>query len=246
MEKSNPLGMNRTGIDTSPLQTKEMRSGMERYKPSGGAGNNLEQFRRMYLRESERIGSVPLPGTAKGMLKTMMEKFAGHQPATLVNKLGERLAYERSGVRAYQAMIVKCEEASHHADGDSFMPPLDRVKKFCEEEGQHFQLLVDCMKKLGADPTAQTPDADVSAVAASGIMKVLQDPRTTVTQCLEAVLALELIDNAAWELLIGLAEDMGQADMVAQFKQALAQEDIHAQEVQAWYEQSIRQRGVTH
>lgn len=246
MEKSNQLGMNRTGIDASPMQSKAMQSGMEHFKPSAGAGNSLEQFRRLYLQDSERLGSVPLPGTAKGMLKTMMEKFAGHQPATLVNKLGERLAYERSGVRAYEAMIVKCEAMNELAGEDSFVPPLDRLKKFCQEEGQHFQLLVDCMNKLGADPTAQTPDADISAVAASGIMKVLQDPRTTVAQCLEALLALELIDNAAWELMIGLAEDMGQSDMVTQFKQALAEEDVHTQEVRAWYEQAIRQRGMTH
>lgn len=245
MEKSSQTGMNRTGIDSSPLQSKEMQAGMDQFEPAGGAGNSLEQFRRMYVRESERLGSVPIPGTVKGVLKTMMEKFAGHQPSTLVNKLGERLAYERSGVRVYQTLITKCEEISELNDG-SFVPPLDQVRKFCEQEGQHFQLLVDCMTKLGADPTAQTPDADVSSVAASGIMKVVQDPRTTIAQCLEAMLALELLDNAAWELLIGLAEDMGQNEMVKQFKQALAQEDVHVQEVRAWYEQCLRERGVTH
>lgn len=246
MEKSNQLGMNRTGINTSPMQSKAMQAGMEQFKPSSGPGKSLEQLRRGFLQDSERLGSVPLPGTAKGVLKTMMEKFAGHQPTTLVNKLGERLAFERSGVRAYEAMILKCEAAGQLAEEDSFVPPLDRLNQFCQEEGQHFQLLVECMNKLGADSTAQTPDADVSAVAASGIMQVLQDPRTSVAQCLEALLALELIDNVAWELLIGLAEDMGQSEMVAQFKQALAQEDVHTQEVRTWYEQAVRQRGLTH
>ncbi len=95
MEKSATIGANRTGIDTSPIQSKQMQAGMDQYAPGSGGGDSIESFRRVEVEQARRLGSVPLPGTAKGMLKSMLEKFTGHQPATFVNKLGERLAYER-------------------------------------------------------------------------------------------------------------------------------------------------------
>jgi rubrerythrin len=114
------------------------------------------------------------------------------------------------------------------------------LRQFCSQEEEHFDLLTNCLKKLGADPTAQTPDADASGVAASGFMKVITDPRTSISQCLQAMLAIELTDNAAWELLAKLAEDMGMNDMAQQFQQALQQEDVHLREVREWYEKSVR------
>ncbi|MGQ9424523.1 ferritin-like domain-containing protein [Gilvimarinus sp. F26214L] len=247
MEKSETIGANRTGVDTSPILSKAMQKGMDQYAPTAGRREDLDSMRRAQLREAERIGSVPLPGTTKGLLKSLMEKFTGHQPATFVNKLGERLAYERSGTRVYEAMLLKCQVAEEQGE----MPvriPLDRMRQFHDEEGQHFQLLVDCMNKLGVDPTAQTPDADVSGVASMGLMKVITDARTTIPQCLEAMLSLELTDNAGWELLMQLAEDLGQSEMAEQFQKALAQEQVHLEEIRSWYEQSVRQQasGMTH
>lgn len=244
MEKSATIGANRTGIDTSPIQSKEMQAGMDQYAPGSGGGDSIEGSRRVEIEQSRRLGSVPLPGTAKGMLKSMLEKFTGHQPATFVNKLGERLAYERTGTRVYEAMILKCEVANQQGE-TSFELPVERLKAFYGEEGKHFQLLIDCMEQLGVDPTAQTPDADVSGVASMGMMKVITDPRTSIPQCLEAVLSLELTDNAAWELLVQLAQDLGQSDMADKFQEALAEEQIHLQEIRAWYEQSVREQAAT-
>jgi ferritin-like metal-binding protein YciE len=247
MEKSETLGTNRTGIDASPIHSKAMQSGAEQYAPTAGNAEDLLDLRREEIERAERLGTVPIPATAKGMLKSMMEKFTGNQPAIFVNKLGERLAYERSGTRVYEAMILKCEVAN--AAGETPLQiPVDRLRHFRREEGEHFQLLVDCMEKLGVDPTAQTPDADVSGVASSGMMKVITDPRTTVPQSLEAMLALELTDNAAWELLITLAEDLGQSEMSQQFQAALAEEQIHLEEIRSWYEKMMRAQasGATH
>jgi ferritin-like metal-binding protein YciE len=247
MEKSETIGTNKTGVDTSPIHSKEMESGAQRYTPPQGREDELQLFRRSEIEQADRLGSVPIPGTAKGMLKSMMEKFTGNQPAVFVNKLGERLAYERTGTRIYEALILKCEVANDQGELP-FQIPIDRLRAFHREEGEHFQLLVDCMRKLGVDPTAQTPDADVSGVAGSGMMKVITDPRTTVPQCMEAMLTLELTDNAAWELLIILAEDLGQTDMSQQFQAALVEEQIHLEEIRSWYEKSVRAQatGATH
>lgn len=239
MERSTEMGSNRTGIDASPFDSKAMMKGAEKFFNTAGTIEAMHALQRDFDRQAGPVGSVPIPGTPKGMLKSMMKKMTGHNPEVFINKLGERLAYERSGVRIYETFIEKCKALAEEGEIDSEIS-LDRVRQFCDEETQHFYLIKQSMEKLGADPTAQTPDADVSGVAASGLMKVISDPRTSLSHCLEAMLSLEMTDNAAWELLIKLAEDMGMDDMAREFGKALKQEDIHLQQIRDWYERQVR------
>lgn len=234
MEKSNQMGRNRTGIDMSPIHSKEMISNAESATPSSSNGISISSIEREYIEEADAIGSVPMPGTMKGALKSAMKKVSGRNPETLINKLGERLAFERSGVRLYECMITKCESKK-----GSQQIPVNRLRHFRDEEEQHFQMIRNAMQSLGADPTAQTPDADVTGVASMGLMKVITDPRTSVSQSLAALLSVELTDNAAWELLIALADEMGLEELADEFGQALRQEEEHLRDVRQWYEQSV-------
>lgn len=244
MEKSTHMGANKTGIDMSPLMSKDMlkTDGLYLGETSDTEGRkNIQDF---YFKEAEALGSVPLPGTIKGAVKSTMKMATGLHPETFINKLGERLAYERSGVRIYEQLIAKCEYARVGGQLDMAVPT-ERLKEFRDEEEEHFHLLVNCMKKLGADPTAQTPDADASGVAASGLMKVIMDPRASLSQSLEAMLSLELTDNAAWEMLIKLANDMSLSDMAQEFEHAHEQEQDHLEQIQEWYERSVRRQAVS-
>lgn len=238
MAKAVEIGKNRTGIDMSPMHSERMISGAEEFTiAEEGDRHALAAIYREYIAEAEPIGSVPMPGTLRGALKTGAKKATGKNPEVFLNKLGERLAYERSGVRLYESVITKCEAADEmHPAGPVTVDELEHIR---DEELQHFNLLNDVMESLGADPTAQTPDADVSGVAALGIQKVLNDPRTTMPQCLEMLLTLELTDNAAWELLIRLADEMGLKDASEQFQRALEQEKEHLMTVRSWLEEMM-------
>lgn len=233
------LGLNRTGIDMSPIHSKQMLDVREDIPRTTDGATTTATIENFFLENAEPLGSIPLPGTAKGLVKSAMKMTTGHHPEVFINKLGERLAYERSGVRVYEQLIAKCEHVSKELSAD-FQLPLDRLMTFRNQEAEHFAMLTQCLEQLGADPTAQTPDADASGVGASGLMKVIMDPRTSISQCLQAMLAIELADNAAWELLIKLAEDMGLTDMGAQFQGALQQEDVHLAHVREWYETAVR------
>lgn len=240
MEKSAQMGANRTGIDMSPLQSKAMIEGAQGAMPSGGHGPGLQQMDSNYFRSAEAIGSVPLPGTLRGAFTSMKDKFTGKNPEVLLNKIGERLAFERSGVRIYETLINKCETA--RADGK--LPAtldLDRLRQFCIEEGRHFTMLAEVLTDMGADPTAMTPDADVTGVASMGLMKVIQDPRTSIAQCLDAALSIELTDGGAWEVLIRLTREMGMDEVADRFQQALEEEHEHIVHVRRWYEEAVMQ-----
>lgn len=239
MEQQAKMGTNRTGMDASPFDSKKMREGSEKLFATEGNVQSLKALKRERIDDAGPVGSIPMPASPKGMFKSAMEKMSGHHPETFLNKLGERLAFERSGVRIYESFIEKCMSATH--DGMDTSPvPIERLQEFRNEEAQHFHLLKQCMETLGADPTAQTPDADVSGVSSLGLMKVITDPRTSISQCLEAMLAIELTDNAAWDLLIKLADDLGMDEMAEQFTKAREQEDEHLNSISQWYEDMVR------
>jgi bacterioferritin (cytochrome b1) len=157
----------------------------------------------------------------------------------LLDKLGERIAFERAGTRLYTALISKHLAVIN--SGDEVLPsmiegesPSATLQRIRDEELEHFHMLCNRVTQLGGDPTAQTPCADVTAAASSGLIQVVTDPRTTLAQSLNAVLTAELTDNAGWELLIELATDAGEQDMVSEFSEALQEEQQHLEVVRGW------------
>lgn len=220
-------GGNRTGIQTSPELAEELIEGALAATPSSaGSAADLAAYRGEYIAEGFPIGSLPsLPVADEAGAN---EEQAGL--AVLLDKLSERLAFERMGTRLYEALINKCELAAE----SSSAPALEQLRQIREEELQHFLLLKSVITELGGDPTVQSPCADVAGVASLGILQVLTDPRTSVTQCLQAILTAELTDNDGWQLLINLADNLGYEEMAQEFQSALEHEAKHVENVRSW------------
>jgi len=85
----------------------------------------------------------------------------------------------------------------------------------------------------------QSPCADMAGVASMGIMQVLTDPRSSMAQCLQAMLIAELTDNDGWRLLIQLADNLGHDDLKAEFETALDEEEEHLLNVRTWLQESV-------
>ncbi len=229
MATSAKLGTNFTGVQMSPKDTKRLLDAVNEIHPDvPGDSRGIMLERTTRAEKADRIGSVPVPGSAKGMLKSTFDMALGKSPELLVDKLGERLAFERSGVRLYDAMIAKAK-ALEAAESD-LVQVLQHIR---DEEFEHMNIIADAIETLGADPTAQTPCADVVGVKAMGLMQVLTDPRTNVAQGLSALLTAELEDNAAWELLIELAEAGGHPRIAKGFHKAKEQEDDHLAKIKS-------------
>jgi hypothetical protein len=220
MQPEITLGKNRTGIKASPLDAGDLREQHGHQLTVGRPAISAEQLRMEYMAEAEAVGSVPPPTNVRGMVGATAQALAGHRMHVLLDKLAERLAFERSGVRLYDAMLRKAAGAERLPGGMS----LAALQAIRDDEAAHFALLAESIERLGGDSTAQTPCADVTGVQGMGLLQAINDPRATLAQSLEAVLAAELIDNASWELLIELAQGFGQDELANEFGYALANE----------------------
>jgi rubrerythrin len=178
---------------------------------------------------------VPLPGTVTGALNMGLQMLKGDSPQILLDKLGERLAFERTGARLYDALITKCEVM---LDGQISMS-IDDLMAIRSDEARHFLMLADAIESLGGDPTSQTPSADIVGVESSGLVQVLNDPRTSLAQSLHAIVTAELSDKAGWETLVALADEHELNEMVNDFTMALNDEREHLALVQTWYEEAL-------
>jgi rubrerythrin len=231
MNQNPTPGTNRTGTAVAPQRIQEMLNGMEEFPPSShGGSQDTAQVRIAYAQEAEPLGSVPPPASLKGTVQTAVKAVMGEKPMLFMDKLGERLAFERTGTRLYEALVSKYDAFGSFTGG----PSRDDLEHVLQEEYKHFTMLQSAIEQLGGDPTAVTPSANLHATAAHGINKVIVDPRTTLLQSLEAMLIAELADNACWEALVELAQGAGEDELVKQFGQARVTEQEHLQKVQAW------------
>jgi bacterioferritin (cytochrome b1) len=216
--KSTAAVINRTGVATAPEQAEAAVSAAASAVPSSkGTAHDLDSARMPYLKAHEPIGSRP-PGLGK------------MAPDIFMDKLGERLAFERSGTRLYQLMLGKMQANGRSGGG----PSIQDIEHIMQEEYQHFQLVSATIAQLGGDPTLETPCADLTGVASIGLVQIMADPRTTVPQSLHALLTAELTDNDGWEMLIQLAKGLGHDEVAGKFEGALKNEQEHLENVRGW------------
>jgi rubrerythrin len=229
-QKPTDTGHNRTGIGTSKANAKQLVEGVERAVP-----NPVLDPERLRALHEEFANAAPPLGTLPPNGKQARAKQRGNVIAVLLDKLGERIAFERSSVRLYDALLVKLSAASPHDTG-IHRKELEEIR---DDELLHFGVLCEAARKLGADPTVMTSSADVMGVASSGLLQVLTDSRTTLSQGLEAILVAELADNDGWELLIQLADGFGSDDLSEEFRRCLEEEREHLVKVRSWLQRSV-------
>lgn len=230
------MGRNRTGIQMSPIDSQAMQTVDPAIAGADdGDESALAMVRNDYIANADALGSVPLPGTLQGAVTMGIRTLSGDSPQILLDKLGERLAFERTATRLYDALITKCEVM---LDGDISMT-IEDLEHIRADEARHFRLLAEAIESLGGDPTSQTPSADLAGVESMGLVQVLNDPRASIAQSLHAIVTAELSDKSGWETLIALADEHDIQSMVDDFTDALNQEREHLALVQTWYEEAI-------
>jgi rubrerythrin len=236
VKQPHDLGMNRTGISAAPVQgPKAVESAREGTPHAPGDGQAIASQREHYVSASPPLGTVPPPLSVKGAAKTVLATLSGEKATVLVDQLAQRLAFERSGTRLYEAAIAKaralgCREPS----------PAD-LAEIATDERRHMEWVRDALERLGADPTVQTPSADAVGVASSGLFQVVTDPRTRMGETLDALLVAELADHASWTMLIELVRGLGYGEIATTFAAAEREEAKHVAKVRGWLSSMLRQ-----
>jgi len=224
--------LNRTGVMTHRALSAELIQGAKKTVPSSkGDGGEIAKQRAEYVEGALPIGSNPMIPDDNGEIDTDREA----QPENfrlLLDKLGERLAFERQGTRLYETVVQKFELL----DGNGSGPELEDLRHILQEEMEHFAMLQKVISELGGDATVQTPSADVAGVLSQGILQIVADPRTSRAQTLQAMLNAELADNDGWQMLIHLSSALGHAEFEKQFEKALEEEQEHLENVRGWLE----------
>jgi rubrerythrin len=235
MAKLQPtMGDNLTGVARARERCQAMLAGNDEFAPVPVLDEEpIATLRELYAKEGGPIGTIPPPASIEQLGKTAIGMVKPGSPTLFIDKLAARLAFERTGVRLYQALLSKLS-AYGDGDDDSLRNGFERV---LEQEFDHFAMLKQVIEEdLGGDSTAVTPSADVEATLSSGILAVMVDPRTNLVQSLEAIMIAELADNESWDDLITLSERQGNEEITAKFKQARIQEREHLEKVRAWIE----------
>jgi rubrerythrin len=230
-KKPSDVGSNRTGISTAPALAKKAVEGAAAGSPPPDTDpTRIEVFRQSYSETAEPVGTMPPPGSIKGAIKAVAGKLKGKEPMVFIDLIGERLAFERTGTRLYDALVVKAQAGNPRPEG----PDRIDLENIRDDELRHFALLKQALEQLGADPTVITPSADVCGVAAMGWVQAVSDPRTTLTEALKVALAAELADNDGWLVLADMAGRLGYDELAAAFREALIEEEHHLARVRSW------------
>ena len=210
---------NRTGVIHHPELLRDMIESTEEFGPtSRGDAESIAQVRIRYAKEGVPHGTMP---PAEKVPQEVMP---------LLDKLGARLQFERTGVRLYEALISKHEAYGGFEGG----PSRKDLQEIRDQEHHHAALAQRLIKELGGDPTAMTPCASIQATASRGVMDVLVDPRTSFIESLETILIAELADHESWRDLVAITGAMNRSELQAQVREAENTEDEHLRKVRAW------------
>ena len=228
---------NRTGIQASPQDWRDTADSAIAGTPDGALDvGELTAMRVELGRSMEPVGSMPAPLTLKGMAETAVKGLQGEHLAVFMDLLGERIAFERMGVRLYDALL--CKHAA--AELTPTEPRLQELEQLRDQELDHLALLVAMVEQLGGDPTAITPASEVMTVASRGLAQVLLDPRTTFTQGMRTMLTAELTDCSGWETVAAVAEALGKQDLAQGFRRALREEEEHVLKMKNWLVRTLQ------
>ncbi|MGN6152606.1 MAG: ferritin-like domain-containing protein [Lysobacteraceae bacterium] len=235
MDKRIRLGSNRTGLQASPLDADDLVEGLALQEGAPRPDIGAADIRASYARDDATVGSMPPPTSLKGVVGAIAGTLSGQRLHVLLDKLGERAAFERTGARLYDAMLLKIAVAAR-LPGDMTVAAVQAIR---DDEASHARMLGEAIEALGGDPTVQTPCADLAGVQGMGLVQAMNEPRATLSQALQTLLAAELIDVASWELLISLAEELEHPEWTTRFADALASETEHLARVRDWLRAAI-------
>ena len=163
-----------------------------------------------------------------------MKKLAGKNVSRVIDLLNERLAFERAGVKLYDKILERMKSDPQVAR------MIDQMREHREQEKEHEEWLEEQIRALGGDARTPSEKSILVQAESQGIEHVIErDP--SLPHDFHALLTAELADNAGWDLLVQLADEVGDRDAKKEFKKRLHEEEEHLLFVRKAVEQFAKQ-----
>jgi rubrerythrin len=151
-----------------------------------------------------------------------MDKLAKKNVAKVIDLLSERLAFERAGVKIYDTLLARLRRSGDRV----FKKLVGKVQDFRDEEKEHEEWLEEQIRALGGDAHAPTEHTILVQAESEGVERVVRRDEN-IPHELHALLTAELADNAGWDLLVQIANEVGDRKAKRQFKKRLHEEEKH-------------------
>src|SRR5256885_15755682 len=101
------VGRNRSGAARDPELARQLLAAAKEFPPSSqGDAQAIAAVRIEYARAGEPLATMPPPAGVAELARNALGALIG-DPNRLLDKLGARLAFERAGVRLYEALLSK-------------------------------------------------------------------------------------------------------------------------------------------
>jgi rubrerythrin len=152
-----------------------------------------------------------------------MKRLAEKNRSKVIDLLTERLAFERAGVKLYDAILARMESSAE----EEVVAMVDQMREYRNQEWEHEEFLEEQIRELGGDGHGQTELARLTHRESLGIEEVVFDPTSPLPHLFHALLTAELVDNAGWDLLVELADEAGDKEAKKGFKRCLKEEEAH-------------------
>ena len=149
-----------------------------------------------------------------------MQKLAGTNVSRVIDLLNERLTFERSGVKLYDKILERMRSDPQAA------LMVEQMQEHRDEEKEHEEWLEKQIRALGGDARSPSEKSILVRAESQGIEHVIERD-AQLPHDFHALLIAELADNAGWDLLVQLADEVGDRDAKKEFKKRLHEEEEH-------------------
>jgi bacterioferritin (cytochrome b1) len=149
-----------------------------------------------------------------------MQKLAGTNVSRVIDLLNERLTFERSGVKLYDKILERMRTEPQVA------LMVEQMQEHRDEEKEHEEWLEKQIRALGGDARSPSEKSILVRAESQGIEHVIERD-AQLSHDFHALLVAELADNAGWDLLVQLADEVGDRDAKKEFKKRLHEEEEH-------------------
>ena len=149
-----------------------------------------------------------------------MQKLAGTNVSRVIDLLNERLTFERSGVKLYDKILERMRTDPQAA------LMVEQMQEHRDEEKEHEEWLEKQIRALGGDARSPSEKSILVRAESQGIEHVIERD-AQLPHDFHALLIAELADNAGWDLLVQLADEVGDRDAKKEFKKRLHEEEEH-------------------